>query len=100
MVQEQIPVTVVLVDDGGYGMLRFDQLQLGDDPFGVDLVGPDFVALAGSFGVRATAVDGFGADFETALARSVHSDAPEMIVVHAAMRPPLTTSPRWYRKKN
>jgi acetolactate synthase-1/2/3 large subunit len=41
-------------------MLRFDQLKAGDDPFGVDLVGPDFVALAGSFGVRATAVDGFG----------------------------------------
>jgi acetolactate synthase-1/2/3 large subunit len=99
VVQEQIPVTIVLVDDGGYGMLRFDQLEAGDDPFGVDLVGPDLVALAASFGVHATAVDGFGADFEGALARSVRSDAPAMIVVRAAMRPPVTTSPRWYRTR-
>jgi acetolactate synthase-1/2/3 large subunit len=100
VVQEQIPVTIVLVDDGGYGMLRFDQLQAGDTPFGVDLVTPDFVALAGSFGVNATAVDGFGANFESALARSVRSDAPAMIVVRAAMRPPVTTSPRWYRTRH
>ncbi len=37
-VQARIPVTIVLVDDGGYGMLRFDQTQAGDEPFGVDLV--------------------------------------------------------------
>ena len=51
VVEAQIPLTVVLVDDGGYGMLRFDQELAGDEPFGVDLVGPDFAALARSFGV-------------------------------------------------
>jgi thiamine pyrophosphate-dependent acetolactate synthase large subunit-like protein len=96
--QERIPVTIVLVDDGGYGMLRFDQARVGDAPFGVDLAGPDFVALARAFGIRATALDGFGADFEDALARSVAGDEPEMIVVHAALKPPPTTSPRWYRR--
>ena len=50
VVQEQIPLTVVVVDDGGYGMLRFDQELAGEEPFGVDLVTPDFVALAASFG--------------------------------------------------
>ena len=43
--RSEIPLTVVLVDDGGYGMLRFDQELAGDEPFGVDLVGPDFAAL-------------------------------------------------------
>ena len=30
-------MTIVLVDDRGYGMLRFDQARVGDEPFGVDL---------------------------------------------------------------
>jgi thiamine pyrophosphate-dependent acetolactate synthase large subunit-like protein len=94
-----IPVTVVLVDDGGYGMLRFDQTRAGDEPFGVDLAGPDFEALARSFGISAETVEGFGPEFETALGRSVSGDRAHMIVVRAALKPPPTTSPRWYRKR-
>jgi acetolactate synthase-1/2/3 large subunit len=96
--QERVPLTVVLVDDGGYGMLRFDQTHTGSEPFGVDLSTPDFVLMADAFGIAATPVEGFGAEFERALARAVASDRPEMIVVRAALKPPPTTSPRWYRK--
>jgi len=96
--QERIPVTIVLVDDGGYGMLRFDQARAGDEPFGVDLAGPDFAALAMSFGLPATTIEGFGQAFEDALGRSVGSHEPHMIVVRAALKPPPTTSPRWYRR--
>jgi thiamine pyrophosphate-dependent acetolactate synthase large subunit-like protein len=98
VVQERIPVTIVLVDDGGYGMLRFDQKLSGEEPFGVDLLTPDFAALAGSFGVPATTVDGFGAEFERALRASIAAGKPNMIVVHATLKAPPTTSPRWYRK--
>ncbi len=93
-----LPLTVVLVDDGGYGMLRFDQRHAGEQPFGVDLVTPDFVALAASFGVRAVAVDGFGAAFAEALGASIHAAEPRMLVVRAQLKPPPTTSPRWYRR--
>jgi acetolactate synthase-1/2/3 large subunit len=96
-VEAAIPVTIVLVDDGGYGMLRFDQERGGEEPFGVDLVRPDFEALARSFGVPALSVDGFGAEFEDALRSSIAGRRPEMIVVRAALKPPPTTSPRWYR---
>ena len=41
--QERIPLTAVIVDDGGYGMLRFDQDVHGDPHEGVDLQTPDFV---------------------------------------------------------
>ena len=99
VVQEQIPVTVVVVDDGGYGMLRFDQELAGEEPFGVDLVTPDFVALAASFGLRATVIDGFGPEFEGALRASLAGGEPHMIVVRASLKPPPTTSPRWYRKR-
>jgi thiamine pyrophosphate-dependent acetolactate synthase large subunit-like protein len=97
-VQERIPLTIVLVDDGGYGMLRFDQLLSGEEPFGVDLVRPDFVAFAASFGVPATTIDGFGPEFEQELTRAIGGDTPEMLIVRAALKPPPTTSPRWYRR--
>ncbi len=97
--QERIPLTIVLADDGGYGMLRFDQVSAGDEPYGVDLVGPDFVQLARSFGIPATEVDGFGEAFTDALRAGVESARPNMIVVHARLRPPPNTSPRWYRRR-
>jgi thiamine pyrophosphate-dependent acetolactate synthase large subunit-like protein len=96
-VQDRLPLTVVLVDDGGYGMLRFDQVQAGVPTRGVDLVTPDFVALAGALGVPAEAVDGFGEGFEAALAKSLETDGPSLIAVRAALTPPPSTSPRWYR---
>jgi thiamine pyrophosphate-dependent acetolactate synthase large subunit-like protein len=96
-VQERLRLTVVLVDDGGYGMLRFDQMQAGVPTRDVDLVTPDFVALAGAFEVPVEAVDGFGEAFEAALAKSLETDGPSLIAVRAALGPPLSTSPRWYR---
>jgi acetolactate synthase-1/2/3 large subunit len=96
--QADLPLTVVLVDDGGYGMLRFDQELAGDEPFGVDLVGPDFEALARSFGIGAATVDGIGQDFEDALSRAIATPSPSVIVVRARLKPPPTTSPRWYRR--
>jgi thiamine pyrophosphate-dependent acetolactate synthase large subunit-like protein len=97
--ETQIPLTVVLVDDGGYGMLRYDQELAGDEPFGVDLAGPDFAALARSFGIGASTVRGFGAEFESTLRHSVSTPAPSLIVVKARLKPPPTTSPRWYRRR-
>jgi thiamine pyrophosphate-dependent acetolactate synthase large subunit-like protein len=97
-VEASVPLTIVLVDDGGYGMLRFDQARAGDEPFGVDLVRPDFVALAAAFGGRARSVDGFGPDYADALREAIAAGEPRMIVVRAALKPPPTTSPRWYRR--
>ena len=93
-----LPLTVVLVDDGGYGMLRFDQLHAGQTLFGVDLVRPDFSALASAFGITVRAVDGFGNQFEDALTDAVAALEPRVVVVNVALTPPLTTSPRWYRR--
>jgi thiamine pyrophosphate-dependent acetolactate synthase large subunit-like protein len=97
--QEQPELTVVLVDDGGYGMLRYDQAQSGSPAFGVDLATPDFVALARAFGVRAGAVDDVGDPLAVALRDELAGTGPGMIVVSTAMAPPPTTSPRWYRRR-
>jgi acetolactate synthase-1/2/3 large subunit len=96
--QERIPLTAVVVDDGGYGMLRFDQELKGDPREGVDLHTPDFVALARSFGVRADAVEGLGERFEGMLGHHLRLDEPTVLVAKAALAPPPNVSPRWYRR--
>ncbi|XVV01891.1 thiamine pyrophosphate-binding protein [Actinosynnema sp. CA-248983] len=96
--QENLPVTVVLVDDGGYGMLRYDQVQAGHPTHGVDLHTPDFAALAHSFGIESSAVDGFGTDFAARLVAYTAADGPNVLVVKAKLKPPVNTSPRWHRK--
>src|SRR5919109_2955117 len=96
--QERIPLTAVIVDDGGYGMLRFDQDQRGDPREGVDLETPDFVALAAAFGVRADSVDGLGEHFAVALRGHVARSEPTVLVARAELGPPPNVSPRWYRR--
>jgi acetolactate synthase-1/2/3 large subunit len=96
--QERVPLTAVIVDDGGYGMLRFDQDRRGDPREGVDLETPDFVALAASFGVRADSVDGLGEHFAVALKGHVAREEPTVLVARAQLGPPPNVSPRWYRR--
>jgi thiamine pyrophosphate-dependent acetolactate synthase large subunit-like protein len=100
MAQERLPFTAVIVDDGGYGMLRYDQQLAGDAPYGVDLATPDFQALAESFGVRAETVEGLDDAFGEALAQHVEDPEPSVLVAKAeALVPPPTTSPNWYRRR-
>ena len=100
MVQERLPLTAVIVDDGGYGMLRYDQQLAGGTPYGVDLATPNFAALAASFGLPAETVDGLDDAFGEALARHMEDPEPSVLVARAeALVPPPTTSPNWYRKR-
>jgi acetolactate synthase-1/2/3 large subunit len=89
----------VIVDDGGYGMLRYDQKQKGDPPYGVDLATPDFEALVKTFGIEAETVEGLSSAFATALAEQVRDPNPSVLVAKAALDPPPNTSPRWYRRR-
>ncbi|MGE4427833.1 MAG: thiamine pyrophosphate-binding protein [Solirubrobacteraceae bacterium] len=82
--QHGLAVKLVLVDDGGYGILR----EYQDARFGVrtatDLTEPDFVAVGEAFGlpVRRAGVDGFAADVDWLLAQ----DGPAMIVLESELR--------------
>ncbi|HEY6762380.1 MAG TPA: thiamine pyrophosphate-binding protein [Baekduia sp.] len=96
--QESLPLTAVVVDDGGYGMLRYDQRHSGTETYGVDLTTPDFVRLAEAFGIRATTVDGLSDAFGAELADHLADPEPTLLVAHAALTPPPTTSPRWHRQ--
>ena len=98
MAQEQLPFTAVIVDDGGYGMLRYDQVKAGEETFGVDLEHPDFAMLAESFGVRAETVEGLDDAFGEALAGHVPIRPRACWCEGRGAGPPPTTSPNWYRR--
>ncbi|AZH80096.1 acetolactate synthase [Microbacterium sp. Y-01] len=49
-VEQRLDVTVVCVDNGGYAEIRQNELDRGMAPVGVDLVQPDWAALATAFG--------------------------------------------------
>ena len=93
--QEQVPLTTVLVDDGGYGMLAYDFTKDGEQPIGCDLEPPDFVAMARAFRVEAREVT--VEELGSAVAQGISSGKPSLLVLKAAYTPPPNTSPRWYR---
>ncbi|MGP9527113.1 thiamine pyrophosphate-binding protein [Arthrobacter sp. S41] len=82
--QHQAPVTWLIVDDGGYGILR----EYMEGAFGkataTELVRPDFVALAQSFGVpaREVEVDQIG----DALKQALTEEGPNVIVVKTLLK--------------
>ncbi|WP_127473202.1 thiamine pyrophosphate-binding protein [Microbacterium sulfonylureivorans] len=49
-VEQGLDLTVVCVDNGGYAEIRQNEVDRGIRPIGVDLVQPDWVALADAFG--------------------------------------------------
>ncbi len=95
--QEHLPVTVVLVDDGGYGMLRYDFVKDGEEPVGTELEPPDFVAMARAFRVPAREVT--VEELTGAVAAGIASGGPNLLVVKATYDPPPNTSPNWYRAR-
>lgn len=82
--EQNLPVNLLVIDDGGYGMLRGIQERRFGSTHAVDLFRPDFAALATSFGipVRTTDLDGLaeGVAWASAL------DGPAMVLLHATLR--------------
>lgn len=82
--QHHAPVTWLIVDDGGYGILR----EYMEGAFGkataTELSRPDFVALAQSFGVPARAVA--PEDIADALTASFAEQGPNVIVVQTLLK--------------
>jgi acetolactate synthase-1/2/3 large subunit len=69
--QHGLDTVVLVVDDGGYGILREYQRDAFGETTAVDLAEPDFVALADAFGVPAerTTPDELGEALERAFAQ-------------------------------
>ncbi|GLY85563.1 thiamine pyrophosphate-binding protein [Actinoallomurus iriomotensis] len=96
LAERRLPVTVLVLDDGGYGMLRYDQEVAGDQIRGTDLRNPDWERLGEAFGVPPAVVDGVGEALARALTEALADPGPRLVVARAALTPPKTTSPRWF----
>ena len=91
--QEALPITLLIVDDGGYGMLRFDQQVFGHPERGVDLLTPDWVQLGSAFGIDD--VTQVSAALDRAHDANCRGEARIVVWKHR-LYPPRTTSPRWH----
>ncbi|MFP5314794.1 MAG: thiamine pyrophosphate-binding protein [Actinomycetes bacterium] len=82
--QHDLPVTWLIVDDGGYGILR----EYMEGAFGkataTELTRPDFVKLAESFGVPAVRVA--PENVRQALEAGFAADGPNVVVVETLLR--------------
>ncbi|MFD7855880.1 thiamine pyrophosphate-binding protein [Streptomyces microflavus] len=82
--QYDLPLTWLIVDDGGYGILREYMTGAFGEASATELSRPDFVALAESFGVPAvrTTPESLAADLGKALA----APGPSVVVLPALLR--------------
>lgn len=82
-VENDVDVTVVCVDNGGYAEIAQNEIDRGIDPIGVRLRQPDWVDLAKAFGANGHRISDLGTVFDTisgAIAR------PGVDVIHLPMR--------------
>jgi acetolactate synthase-1/2/3 large subunit len=77
--QNGLDVTLLLVDDGGYGILREYQRDAFGETFAVDLAQPDFAALLEAFGIprQVATPESLADDLRAALA----IDGPAAVVL-------------------
>lgn len=82
--QHDLDVTWLIVDDGGYGILREYMTQSFGSATGTELTRPDFAALAASFDVPATTTtpESLTADLKKALA----TPGPSVVVLPALLK--------------
>jgi acetolactate synthase-1/2/3 large subunit len=94
--EHRTPCTIVVVDDRGYGMLRYSPITTAAN----ELPAVGFVNIARAFGIEAHAVDGVDDDYAKALAAAVESGEPRLLHVRAHLHPPVTTTPFWPLKED
>ncbi|MEU4926049.1 thiamine pyrophosphate-binding protein [Streptomyces yokosukanensis] len=82
--QYDLPVTWLIVDDGGYGILREYMTDAFGQATATELTRPDYVALAESFGVPGvrTTPESLEAD----LAKALAAPGPSVVVLPAVLR--------------
>lgn len=82
--QHDADVTWLIIDDGGYGILREYMTEEFGQATATELARPDFAALARSFGV--TAHESTLEDVGATIARTFDEPGPAVVVVPALLR--------------
>ena len=79
-VEQRLDLVVVCADNGGYGEIRQNELDRGIAPVGVDLVQPDWAALATAFGGHGERITS-AEDFAPALAAAIDAGGVRLLHV-------------------
>ncbi|MFF5592353.1 thiamine pyrophosphate-binding protein [Streptomyces althioticus] len=82
--QYDLDVTWLIVDDGGYGILREYMTDAFGEPTATELTRPDYVALAESFGVPGIRTT--PETLEEDLTKSLSTPGPSVVVLPAVLR--------------
>lgn len=82
-VEQRLDLVVVCVDNGGYAEIRQNEVDRGIRPIGVDLVQPDWAALATAFGGVGRRV-GAVADIAPAIASTLAEGGVQLVHVPQA----------------
>ncbi|ADX72078.1 thiamine pyrophosphate-dependent enzyme, possible carboligase or decarboxylase [Pseudarthrobacter phenanthrenivorans Sphe3] len=82
--QHNVPVTWLIVDDGGYGILREYMVGAFGKATATELARPDFVKLAEAFGVPAAKVA--PEDVGEALKAGFAAEGPNVVVVETLLK--------------
>ena len=81
--QEGLAVPVIVVDNSGYGEIRNEMRDRGDEPLGVDFPGLDFAALGRALNCHGLRADG-REEIRAALEAAFAADRPTVIHVLGA----------------
>jgi acetolactate synthase-1/2/3 large subunit len=92
--QHGLDVTLLVIDDGGYGILRQYQDDAGFARDGVDLEQPDFLALSEAYGVpaRSSSPGALGDDLRWAFGRR----GPTVVVLESMLTMPVPAGSEKY----
>ncbi|MBO7936433.1 thiamine pyrophosphate-binding protein [Streptomyces sp. S9] len=82
--QHGLDVTWLIVDDGGYGILREYMTDAYGEATATDLTRPDFTTLSESFGVPAVRTT--PENLETDLTKALSTPGPSVVVLPAVLR--------------
>ncbi|WP_432031906.1 thiamine pyrophosphate-binding protein [Streptomyces antibioticus] len=82
--QHGLDVTWLIVDDGGYGILREYMTDAYGEATATDLTRPDFATLSESFGVPAVRTT--PENLETDLTKALSTPGPSVVVLPAVLR--------------
>lgn len=82
--QYNLPVTWLIVDDGGYGILREYMTDAFGEATATELSRPDFVALAESFGVPGVRTS--PETLQDDLAKTLAEPGPSVVVLPALLK--------------
>ncbi len=86
--EHRLPITVVVVDDAGYGMLRYAGERRFGRTFAVNLQSPDFARLAEAFRLPAWSGVLDGVQLEALLSAALAEDGPSLVALAGTLVPP------------